>query len=113
MGYSSGFLKDLIKVLNRKKAEMGDFGLDSGGAEWEETACLHANVGWTKGMSAMRVGAIDVYGIVIVRMRWTNEINERSRIEHEGKVYQILPETFHPDKHENTLQFNAQVIINE
>lgn len=113
MSFSSGFLHDRITVQNRKAAEMGVYGVDSTGAEWEDVACLHANVGWQKGTSAMREGALDVYAVIIVRMRWTNQINERSRIVFDGRTYQVLPETFHPYKPDNTLQFHAQLIIND
>ena len=33
--------------------------------------------------------------------------------EMDGNVYQIIPETFHPDKMENTLQFHMQLIVND
>jgi hypothetical protein len=74
---------------------------------------LHANVGWKKGLGGLHEGALDVYGVVEVRTRWTNQVNERSRIVYEGRTYQIIPETFHPDRQDNTIQFLAQVIIND
>ena len=49
MGYSAGFLHDMIQVLNRKEAKTSKFGLDGGGVEWEEGPCLHANVDYAKG----------------------------------------------------------------
>lgn len=114
MGYSSGMLKDRIMILNRKKAVMDDYGLDAEGAEWEETTCVWASLTWTKGIQSLREGAIDAYGVVEIRMRWTPLITMRSRVRDcEGITYQILPETFHPDKHENTIQFIAQAIIND
>ena len=113
MGYSSGFLKHMITIQNRKAATMGKYGLDTSGAEFEDTVCLHANVDWQKGKSGMHEGALDSYGVVMVRMRWTNQANERSRIVWQGKTYQIIPETFHPDRQDNTIQFLAQVIIND
>ena len=113
MSFSSGFLHDRITVLNRKAATVDKYGLDAGGPEWEVTCCLHANVDWQKGKSAMREGALDAYGVILVRMRWTTQINERSRIIHDGKTYQILAETFHPYRPDNTLQFMAQVVVND
>jgi hypothetical protein len=44
-------------------------------------------------------------------MDWNSVITMRSRISWNGDIYQILPETFHPDKQANTIQFNAQVIV--
>ena len=86
MAYSSGFLKDLVKILNRKEAQQGKFGLDSAGIEFEPAATVWANVDWQKGKTAMTAGALDAYGVKIVRMRWNNIINERSRIEWQGKT---------------------------
>ena len=113
MAYSSGFLKYMITIQNRKAATMGKYGLDTSGAEFEDTVCLHANVDWQKGKSGMHEGALDSYGVVMVRMRWTNQVNERSRIVWQGKTYQIIPETFHAERSDNTVQFLAQVIIND
>ena len=113
MGFSSGFLKHRILVQNRKAAVQSKFGLDSDGPEWEDAVCLWASVEWQKGKSALREGSLDVYGVVLVRTRWTNQINERSRIVYEDRIYQILPETFHQDHGENTIQFMAQVIVKD
>ena len=113
MGYSSGFLKDRITILNRKEAVQGKFGLDSAGIEWENMGCVHANVDWQKGKSGMTAGALDAYGVKIVRMRWNNIITERSRIQWQGKTFQILPETFNANRQENTIQFLCQQIIND
>ena len=92
---------------------MGKFGLDTSGPEFEDTTCLWASVDWQKGKAGMHEGALDSYGVVLVRTRWTNQVNERSRMVYEGRTYQIIPETFHADRQENTVQFMAQVIIND
>ena len=113
MSYASDILVERIIIQNRTKAESSDFGLDGAGVKWKDTSCVCASVTWTKGMRALNAGSLDVYGIVLVRMRWTSEVTMRSRIIYNGDVYQILPETFHADKHDNTIQFNAQIIINE
>jgi head-tail adaptor len=113
MGYSSGFLKDRVTILNRKEAQQGKFGLDSAGIEWENNGCVHANVDWQKGKSGMTAGALDAYGVKIVRMRWNNIVTERSRIQWKGKTYQILPETFNACRQENTIQFLCQQIVND
>lgn len=113
MGYSAGFLNKMIQVLNRKEAKDSVYGLDGNGVEWEEGDCLHANVTWAKGVRAMNAGALDVYAVKEVRTRWTDKITMRSRVKFDGQMYQIIPETFHPDKRENTLQFHMQLIIND
>ena len=65
MGYSAGFLHDIIQPLNRKEAVAGKFGLDSAGIEWENMGCVHANVDWQRGKSGMTAGALDAYGVKI------------------------------------------------
>lgn len=106
-------MRFMIQVLNRKAATGNQYGIDGDGIEWEEGDCLHANVTWAKGVRAMNAGALDVYAVKEVRTRWTNKITMRSRVKFDGQVYQIIPETFHPDKRENTLQFHMQLIIND
>ena len=113
MSYSAGFLHDIIIPLNRKAATVGKYGLDSAGIEWEEGPCLHANVDYQRGKSAMNAGSLDAYAVKIVRMRWTNVFNERSRVKYDGKVYQIIPETWNANRREDTLQFLMQLIVND
>lgn len=110
--YSTGMLNKKITVLNRKEGTESDWGYDASGVEWEDTCTLHAAVDYVKGIRAMREGALDAYGVVLVRLRYTNKIQPRSRIRYRGNIYKILPETFHDDYMNNTLQFNAQVIVN-
>lgn len=112
MGYPSGMLKHCIKVQNRAEAKNSKFGIDGDGIEWEDTCTLWASVDWAKGMRAMNAGALDAYAVVLVRMRWTPFVTMRSRIVHEGVTYQILPETFHADHQANTIQFQAQAVVN-
>lgn len=113
MAYSSGMLKHLVVILNRKQATTNRWGKDGSGVEWEQSGCVWAAVDFVKGLRTMREGALDVYGVVMVRMRWNNIVNLRSRILYDGQVYNILGETFHADKQANTIQFNAQIIVNE
>ena len=113
MAYQSGFRHEIIIPLNRKAATVGKYGVDSGGIQWEEGTPLHANVDYQRGKSAMNAGALDSYAVKIVRMNWTNQLNERSRVKYDDKVYQIIPETWQANKHENTLQFLMQLIVND
>ena len=113
MGYSAGFLHDIIQPLNRKEAVAGKYGLDSAGIEWEVVGCLHANVDYQRGKSAMNAGSLDAYAVKIVRMRYTTAFNERSRIKYLDKVYQIIPETWNANHREDTLQFLMQLIVND
>jgi head-tail adaptor len=89
---------------------VGKYGADSAGVTWEEGTPMHANVDYQKGKSAMNAGALDAYAVKIVRMNFTSTINERSRIKHNGKIYQIMPETFNGNYRKNTLQFLMQLV---
>ena len=105
-----------ITILNRKKAKTSDFGLDGNGIEWENAGCVWAGLSWTKGMRAQNAGTLDVYTVVDIRMDYDAGkccgITNRSRVkDDEGIIYQILPETYHPDRQGNTIEFRAQAII--
>ena len=113
MGYSAGFLNKLIIVQNRKAAQTNKFGLDGSGVEYEDGDVLHANVTYAKGKRAMNAGALDAYCVEEVRMRWTNKITMRSRVKYQGKIYQIIPETFHEDFQDDKIQFHMQLVIND
>ena len=113
MAYTSGLLKHRVTILNRTEAQQGKFGLDSAGVEFESAGTVWSSVDWAKGKGAMNAGALDVYGVVIIRMRWNTIVNERSRILYEGKTYQIIGETFHADRQDNTIQFQAQQVVND
>ena len=113
MAYSTGILKDRVTILNRKEAQQGKFGLDSSGVEFETAGTVWAEVTWAKGKQAMNVGALDVYGVIMVRMRYNTIVNDRSRVMYGGKTYQILGDTFHAQRQDNTIQFHAQLIVKE
>lgn len=108
MAYSAGFLKDIITTYNRREAVDSKWGKDGSGVEWEPAGTFHANVGYQKGVGGMNAGSLDVYMVKIVRMRWNNVINARSRVVFDGKTYQIIAETFNPNREADELQFLIQ-----
>lgn len=112
-GYSSGMRKKRVDILNRKPRKVGKFGIDSAGVEYEKVSSVWASVTWAKGLRAMNAGAVDAYRVVLVRMNYNKMVTSRSRIVYDNDIYQVLPETFHADKGENTIQFSAQVVIDE
>ena len=112
MAFTSGFLKDRITVLNRTKAETGEFGPYGNGVSYAVSGELWSNVDWQKGKAPLNSGALDSYAVVLVRMRWTDLVTRRSRIVFDGTTYQVLPDTFHADWQGNTIQFLAQEVIN-
>ena len=112
MGYSTGILQERVTILNRTDAQQGRFGLDRGGVEYAPAGSVWADVEWAKGKTALNAGSLDVYGVVMVRMRWNTLVGERSRIEWNGQTYQILGDTFHAQRQANTIQFHAQRLVN-
>ena len=113
MSYTAGLLRDRIDILSRTQYQADDFGLNASGMDFSKVATVWADVSWAKGKQALNAGSIDVYGVIMVRMRYTTLIDERCRITHNGKTYQILADTFHADFHDNEIQFQAQAVINE
>ena len=113
MAYSTGILRNRVTILNRTEAQQGKFGLDSSGVEFETAGTVWAEVTWVRGKQAMNVGALDVYGVIMVRMRYNTIVNDRSRIMYDGKIYQILGDTFHAQRQDNTIQFHAQLVVKE
>ena len=113
MAYSTGILRDRVTILNRTEAQQGKFGLDSSGVEFETAGTVWAEVTWVRGKQAMNVGALDVYGVIMVRMRWNTIVNDRSRVQYDGKTYQILGDTFRAQRQDNTIQFHAQLVVKE
>lgn len=113
MAYTSGILRQRVTILNREEATASKWGKDGDGVTWQEVSTVWASVEWARGKQAMNAGSLDIYGVVMVRMRWNTVVSERSRIVYDGKTYQVLGDTFHPDRQANTIQFMAQLIINE
>ena len=113
MAYSTGILRERVQILNRTEAQVGKFGIDSSGIEFEPAGTVWAEITWAKGKQAMNAGALDVYGIIMVRMRYNTIVSERSRIVHDGKTYQILGDTFHAQRQDNTILFQAQQVVND
>ena len=113
MAYSTGILRERVQILNRTEAQVGKFGIDSSGIGFEPAGTVWAEGTWAKGKQAMNAGALDVYGIIMVRMRYNTIVSERSRIVHDGKTYQILGDTFHAQRQDNTIQFQAQQVVND
>lgn len=104
MGYTSDILKDRVTILN-KKVSTG-FGETT---SYEPVGCVHANVTWSKGVKALREGALDAYDTVLIRMRWNSIVTRDSRLECQGVTYQI--QSLHADRQENTIQITATEIV--
>ena len=68
-----------------------------------------ADVTWSKGVKALREGALDAYDTVLIRMRWNNIVKRDSRLQYDGVTYQI--QSLHADKQDNTIQITATEVI--
>ena len=104
MGYSSGFLKHHVTILNKVTATK--FGETT---RYEKAAEVHADVSWSKGVKALREGTLDAYDTVLIRMRWNNIVTRESRLECDGKTYQI--QSLHADRQDNIIQITATEVI--
>lgn len=112
-GYPASMRDKRITIQKRAKAQVGKFGKNSAGIVFENICTVSAAVDYVKGMRALSEGAIDAYVKVLVRMNYTDKIDERCRIVYDGDTYQIQPETFQHDKREMKIQFFAQKIIDK
>ena len=106
-------MRDRVTILNRTAAQDGRFGLDSAGIEFTPAKTVWAEVTWAKGKAAMNAGSLDVYEVIMVRMRYNTTVTKRSRIMWQGETYQIIGETFHPARQDNAIQFHAQLIVKD
>lgn len=104
MGYSSGFLKHHVTILNKVTATK--FGETT---RYEKAADVHADVSWSKGVKALREGALDAYDTVLIRMRWNNIVTRDSRLQCDGVTYQI--QSLHADRQDNIIQITATEVI--
>lgn len=105
MAYSTGLMRYVVGVYNRDKASTGDFGFDTD-RSYTKVDDFWADVTWTKGVKAMREGALDAYDTIMIRMRYFSTITRDSLLKYEGKFYEI--ESFHEDYFENTIQITAR-----
>ena len=106
MGYSSGMLKHRVAILNKVDADKIEFGEK---AKYEQVACVWAEVKFTKGVRALREGALDAYDTVMIRMRWNNLVTRDSLLECAGVTYQI--QSLHADYQENIIQITATEMV--
>ena len=106
MGYSSSILRWRVAILKKKDPGERAFGAKT---EYEQVACVHANMTWNKGVKSLREGALDAYDTVMFRMRWNNIIDRDCLLECDGVTYQI--QSLYADRYENTIQITATEII--
>lgn len=106
MGYSSSILQWRVMILKKKDPGEKAFGAKT---EYEQVACVHANLTWKKGQKALNEGALDAQDTVMFRMRWNNILTRDCLLECDGVTYQI--QSLHADRRENTIQVTATEVI--
>jgi len=111
MGYSTGLLRRRVTVAKRMQSTTSAFGKDAAGITYETIGTFWADVTWTKGVKAMREGALDAYDIIMIRMRFQSIITRECLMQFEGKWYDI--ESFHWDYQENIIQVTARERANQ
>ncbi len=106
MGYSAGILRWRVAILKKKDSGDRAFGAKT---EYEQVACVHANLTWKKGQKSLNEGALDAQDTVMFRMRWNNIVTRDCLLECEGVTYQI--QSLHADRREDTIQITATEIV--
>lgn len=106
MGYSSGILNHMVAILKKKDADKLEFGEKT---EYEQVACVHANLTWKKGQKALNEGVLDSQDTVLIRMRYNSVVTRDSRLQAHGVTYQI--QSLHADRQDNTIQITATEIV--
>lgn len=104
MAYSTGLLRHRVTILNKVVAT--GFGETTG---YQSAGTVWADVTWSKGVKALREGALDAYDTVMVRMRYNTIVSRDSRLQCGGATYQI--QSLHADYQDNTIQITATEIV--
>lgn len=104
MAYQSGFLHNRVTIWN-KVVSIG-FGDTT---SWQDVGTVWANVAFSRGMKALREGALDAYDTIIIRMRYNKIVSRDSLLVHDGRTYQI--QSFHRDLRENIVQITAVEMV--
>lgn len=94
------------KVTIQNKVTSAGFGDTT---QYQDVTTVHANVTWSKGVKALREGALDAYDTVLIRMRYNNVVTRKSRLKCDGVTYRI--QSLYADRQENTIQITATEII--
>ena len=104
MGYSAGYLHNIVTIRNKVVAT--GFGETT---SWQDAGCVHARKVWKSGNKVLRESALDAIDVVIFRMRWNNIVTRDSLLVCDGKTYQIL--SLEGDRQENQIEIKAQEVV--
>lgn len=104
MSYSSSMLRHTVTILVPEKVD----GTTGKKTQWSVGSTIHAAVDWSRGTRALREGDVTVFDIIMVRCRYTSEMNDRCRLQYGDKYFVI--DSFHADYMNNTIQITASEV---
>lgn len=104
MSYARGFLNKRVTILNRTEAVQGEFGRKGG--EFQPVKTIWANCTYSKGVKAMREGALDAYDTYMVRCDCHQQLGRDSRLSWGNRIYQIIQ--YNENEEENEVQMIVQ-----
>lgn len=106
MSYNRGFLNKRVTVLNRTASQDGAFGRTGG--TFVPVQTIWANVAFSKGVKAMREGALDAYDTLMIRCDCHKLLKRESRLSWDNRIFQI--ESFNEDRDQNEVQITCTEI---
>lgn len=109
MSYARGFLNRRVTVLERQEAIFGDYGRKGG--DFVPVTTIWANCTFTKGVKAMREGALDAYDVYMVRCDCHKKLTRDCRLSFGNRIYQIT--SFNEDREQNEVQMICQEMIKQ
>ena len=99
-----------VVVARRSGDQSATFG-KSGQPKYEILGAFWMAENFTKGVKAMREGALDAYDTVMFRCRYNANIDRWCLLKYRGKWYQIT--SFNEDYQENQIQITATELANQ
>lgn len=107
MAFNRGFLDKRVTILSREASIETDFGRKGG--SYIPVQTVWANCKYTKGIKAMREGALDAYETYMVRMDYHANLTRECRLSWDNKIYQIV--SLNEDKAANEMQVICTELI--
>lgn len=105
--FERGFLSRRVTVLSRSESQQTAFGLTGGG--YVPVKTIWANIKYTKGVKAMREGALDAYESFMIRCDYHEAITRDCRLSFGDRIYNI--DNLNADKESNEMQIICTELI--
>ena len=98
-----------VTFLQKTESDGGKFGRGAAAPTWEESFVCWANVTFARGTKALRHGALDAYGVIMVRTLYQPKANRTMRLQYDNRTWEI--ESYNADRTTNDLQITAHEVI--